>query len=179
MIQALTSEQNSTTFTKSLEAIAMLTEASLILKMIPEDSQKEKLKKFIKRFNHKYLSNIDHRIIIPFRHEPHDKAESDYVVQLIEEECSCFPTRKRVPYRIIIETIDIRELTKKWPDEKLFTTEKVEPDSDRDLFSEVTEAVDKIYQLTYQNAPTDHHKLFAVDTEESKKVSGSHCSSQN
>lgn len=54
--------------------------------------------------------------MIPFRHEVNEKYESDYVVGLIENDCSCFPTRKRVPYRIIIETIDIRELLHKKPD---------------------------------------------------------------
>jgi phosphatidylinositol 4-kinase B len=93
------------------------------------------------------------------------------VVHLIDEECSCFPTRKRVPYRIIIETIDKRELKLKSPDEKLFNAEKVEPDKERDLFNEVTEAVEKIFQMAYLNIPTDNKKLFAVDTEESRKVS--------
>ena len=48
--------------------------------------------------------------MIPFRQNAHDKYESNYVVGIIEEDCSCFPTRKRVPYRIIIQTIDMKEL---------------------------------------------------------------------
>lgn len=40
------------------------------------------------------------------------------MVRIIEGDCSCFPTRKRVPYRIIIETIDQSELQLLKPDDK-------------------------------------------------------------
>ena len=76
--------------------------------------------------------------MIPFRHEVSDKYSSDYVVRLVEDECSCFPTRKRVPYRIIIETIDIKELQNKHPDEKFKQPVKVDAEPDRDLFTEVS-----------------------------------------
>lgn len=94
--------KNKVKFTHSLKAIAMLTEASLTLKKMPKEDQKAKLQRFIQRFNVEYLNNLNHTIIIPFRHELTERYESDYVVRLVENECSCFPTRKRVPYRIII-----------------------------------------------------------------------------
>jgi len=49
--------------------------------------------------------------MIPFRRNEFDKnINSSYVVRIIEDNCSCFPTRKRVPYRIILETVDLAEL---------------------------------------------------------------------
>jgi hypothetical protein len=62
----------------------------------------------VKRFNAEYLNNLNHEIIIPFRQVEGEKYNSDYVVHIVEGDNSCFPTRKRVPYRIIIETIAYR-----------------------------------------------------------------------
>jgi phosphatidylinositol 4-kinase len=50
------------------------------------------------------------------------------VVGLIEDDCSCFPTRKRVPYRIIIETIDKKELNRRDPENKFGMREQVQAD---------------------------------------------------
>lgn len=36
----------------------MLANASLILKKMPKEEMKDKLKKFIKRFNHEILNNL-------------------------------------------------------------------------------------------------------------------------
>lgn len=109
--------KNMTKFNHSMKAIAMLTQASLILKKMPSPNLKEKLQKFIRRYNAEVLNNLEHSIIIPFRQEQqhHEGKEkhhfsSNYVVHIVEDDCSCFPTRKRVPYRIIIETIDPAEL---------------------------------------------------------------------
>ncbi len=61
----------------------MLTEASLILKKMPKETIKDKLQRFICRFNSEYLNNVNHTIIIPFRHELNEKYESDYVVRVV------------------------------------------------------------------------------------------------
>lgn len=37
------------------------------------------------------------------------------IVRIIEDECTCFNTKKRVPYRIVLETIDIKELERLQP----------------------------------------------------------------
>lgn len=90
-------------FKDSEKAIAMLATASLVLKKMPKEQIKDKLKKFIKRYNYEILNNLDHAIMIPFRHNEFEKnVSSTYVVRIVEENCSCFPTRKRVPYRIIL-----------------------------------------------------------------------------
>jgi phosphatidylinositol 4-kinase len=35
------------------------------------------------------------------------------IVRIIDNECTCFNTKKRVPYRIVVETIDYNELKTK------------------------------------------------------------------
>jgi hypothetical protein len=47
----------------------MMTTASLQLKKMDPAHLKEKLQKFIKRYNAEYLNNLTHAIIIPFRNE--------------------------------------------------------------------------------------------------------------
>jgi phosphatidylinositol 4-kinase len=39
--------------------------------------------------------------------------KSNLIVRIIDDECTCFNTKKRVPYRIVVETIDLKELEKK------------------------------------------------------------------
>ena len=100
-------------FHDSLRAIGMLTEASLILKKLPPQTIVGELDSFTRRFNAEFLGTTDHHIMIPFRkgEDLNSKyPESNYVVGIVEGDCACFPTRKRVPYRIIIETIDPKEL---------------------------------------------------------------------
>lgn len=50
--------KNMTKFNHSMKAIAMLTQASLILKKMPSPNLKEKLQKFIKRYNAEVLNNL-------------------------------------------------------------------------------------------------------------------------
>lgn len=44
----------------ALKAIAMLTQASLTLKMLLPEDMKPKLLKFITKYNATYLSNLEH-----------------------------------------------------------------------------------------------------------------------
>ena len=63
----------------------MLSTASLVLKKMPKEEIKDKLKKFIKRYNFEILNNLDHTIMIPFRHNIYDKQiNSTYVVRIVE-----------------------------------------------------------------------------------------------
>lgn len=50
--------KNMTKFNHSMKAIAMLTQASLILKKMPKSNLKEKLQKFIRRYNSEVLNNL-------------------------------------------------------------------------------------------------------------------------
>jgi hypothetical protein len=154
----------------------MLTQASLILKKMPSSNLKEKLQKFIKRYNGEVLNNLEHGIIIPFRQEHLESGSgkerynnSNYVVHIVDEDCSCFPTRKRVPYRIIIETIDIQELKDQSPNEKFNLIDKVHPDEDRDLYNEVAESVESLFAQAHFKMDLDN--IYAKDNEENKRIS--------
>ncbi len=46
-----------------------MTQASLTLKKMKPEVIKDKLKKFIRRYNAEYLNNLEHDIMIPFRQE--------------------------------------------------------------------------------------------------------------
>eukprot|EP00919_Chromeraceae_sp_WS-2016_P077358 GHVR01183116.1.p1 GENE.GHVR01183116.1~~GHVR01183116.1.p1 ORF type:complete len:122 (+),score=0.46 GHVR01183116.1:1809-2174(+) len=120
----------------------MLTTASLVLKKMPDDNLKAKLQKFILRFNNEYLNNLKHSIIIPFRKTKSNQISNpNYIVGIVPDDCNCFPTRKRVPYRIILETIDSNDLMSYKPLEKFYNANKISPDLERDLFNEVNEIV--------------------------------------
>jgi phosphatidylinositol 4-kinase len=54
-------------------------------------------------------------ITIPFRRERFENFSSTMVVGIVENECSCFNTKKRVPYRIVLETIDPEDFSKYSP----------------------------------------------------------------
>jgi hypothetical protein len=166
-----------TKFNHSMKAIAMLTQASLILKKMPSPNLKEKLQKFIRRYNAEVLNNLEHGIIIPFRQEHqelHSGKEkhhfnSNYVAHIVEDDCSCFPTRKRVPYRIIIETIDQAELHELRPNEKFNLVEKVEPDEERDLYNEVADSVEHLFAQAHFKIDPD--TIYVKDNEENKRIS--------
>jgi hypothetical protein len=74
--------------------------------------------------------------MIPFRRGEDDKFSSTYITRIVEDDCSCFPTRKRVPYRIIIETVDEADIKNKayQPSEEFYKQKKVEPQKDKDLY---------------------------------------------
>jgi phosphatidylinositol 4-kinase B len=46
-------------------------------------------------------------IVLPFHDE---ELNSNLVVRVIESDCQSFKTKKRVPYRILLETINMQEL---------------------------------------------------------------------
>lgn len=104
---------------------------SLILKTHKIEDRKRILKDYIAKANkalERYRDrnrevNYCHGIMFPFSGDPQTEEEEDttvfrrsnMIVRIIEDECTCFNTKKRVPYRIVVETIDIRELEKLQP----------------------------------------------------------------
>jgi phosphatidylinositol 4-kinase len=46
-------------------------------------------------------------IILPFFGS---NPKSNLVVRILENECQCYSTKKRSPYRIVLETVDLNEL---------------------------------------------------------------------
>jgi phosphatidylinositol 4-kinase len=100
--------------------INKLVKTSLDLKLIPEGERKDRLKAEVAKANRSIRiwasKHLDKRIcyhegvIIPFRKEHLERFDSTLVVNIVENECSCYNTRKRVPYRIVLETIDMKDL---------------------------------------------------------------------
>jgi len=107
-------------FIYSSRFINKLVKTSLDLKQIPEDERKARLKAEVVKanstirtwaFRHKDKRICYHEgITIPFRKERGESFDSTLIVSIIENECSCYNTRKRVPYRIVLETIDMKDL---------------------------------------------------------------------
>ena len=116
--------------------ITNLIELSLILKTHKIEDRKRILKDYIQKANkamERYRDrnrdvNYFHGIMFPFAVDQKDHCDYDYddveeddpsvfnrsnlIVRIIEDECTCFNTKKRVPYRIVVETIDLNELEK-------------------------------------------------------------------
>lgn len=105
--------------------ISKLVKTSLDLKKLDESVRKDTLKGAVVKFNNSIRVNAyKHKdlniaycngITIPFRKDRGDSFSSTLVVNIVENECSCFNTRKRVPYRIVLETIDMNDLNKFQP----------------------------------------------------------------
>ena len=91
---------------------------SLLLKTYKPEDRKPNLKNFILnanraleryRFrNQEFL--FCHGITVPFNSE--NQYRSNMVVRIIENECTCFNTKKRVPYRIVVETVEYFNISK-------------------------------------------------------------------
>ena len=50
--------------------------------------------------------NLFEGMILPFEKKENEEFNSNVVVRVVESECCVFNTRKRVPYKIIFETIE-------------------------------------------------------------------------
>ena len=109
--------------------ITNLVNFSLHLKKIPNEAErKPKAQTFQKNINRwlyqrrlsdkKSLSessgHLYEGILFPF--SPTDGIMSNLITRVIYRECTCFNTKKRVPYRMVVETIDPKELTEHEPD---------------------------------------------------------------
>lgn len=108
-----------------LRFINKIVKTSIDLKKIDEGLRKQKLldeialankslKMFINEYK-QYKIKTHMGIMVPFRREEHENFLSTMVVGIVENECTCFNTRKRVPYRIVLETIDPEDLGKYEP----------------------------------------------------------------
>lgn len=45
-------------------------------------------------------------IIIPFARRANDQYNSNVIVKVLETETACFETKKRVPYKVVVETVE-------------------------------------------------------------------------
>ncbi|CAK92353.1 unnamed protein product (macronuclear) [Paramecium tetraurelia] len=98
---------------KQDQIIFYLIEQSLSLKKIEIEKQKDHMGKFLQYINQMIVSlrfqdQPDFRgLTIPFNY---GNLDSFLIVNLLEDEFTCFNTAKRVPYKIIIETVNPSEL---------------------------------------------------------------------
>lgn len=103
-------------------------------------------------------------IIIPFRREEHESFLSTMVVGIVENECTCFNTRKRVPYRIVLETIDPEELGKYELKNLAVSTarkaESVSHGSSADMFLEGIHDIDSISPIEIIKEADDDDSKF-------------------
>lgn len=103
-----------------------LIKISLSLKNVKIEERGEKLNDLMQKTNcflintrKKYLedensfsrknqtcSKLFEGMVLPFPPSDHTKYHSNQVVRIIEDECKVFNTRKRVPYKIVLETIE-------------------------------------------------------------------------
>lgn len=103
-----------------------LIKISLSLKNIKIEDRKTKLKEFMQKTNfflittrikfredentfsrkNQVCSNLFEGMILPFPPSEYTKYHSNQVVRIIADECQVFNTRKRVPYKIVLETIE-------------------------------------------------------------------------
>jgi phosphatidylinositol 4-kinase len=60
-------------------------------------------------------SLLEPDMYMQYENEKNEKKyiHSNLIVRIIGDECTCFNTKKRVPYRIVVETVDIREFEAK------------------------------------------------------------------
>ena len=92
---------------------------SLFLKKQPAESRKATGRKFLnningwlyrRKFSPKKLQTDKNHLylyeglLFPFSLE--EKTASTLIVRIVHQEITCFETRKRVPYRIVVETIE-------------------------------------------------------------------------
>ena len=103
-----------------------LIKISLSLKNVKLEDRKKKLKEFMHKTNlflinsrkkhrddeisvsrkNQLAYNLFEGMILPFPPSKFSIYHSNQAVRIIEDECQVFNTRKRVPYKIILETIE-------------------------------------------------------------------------
>lgn len=103
-----------------------LIKISLSLKSVKLEDRQEKLLEYMQKTNYFLLktrrqfleeensfsrknqlcANLFEGMILPFPPSEFSKYHSNQVVRIIAEECKVFNTRKRVPYKMVLETIE-------------------------------------------------------------------------
>ncbi|EGR34193.1 phosphatidylinositol 4-kinase, putative [Ichthyophthirius multifiliis] len=90
---------------------------SLTLKKHPIENRKSVLKdymivanKWLRQLKNKQKgNNLFQGICVPFRKEMTSQFNSNFIVRIIENEFTCFNTKMRVLYRVVVETVDIKD----------------------------------------------------------------------
>ena len=121
-MQKFQDKETRTTYSTAVNKfITDLIKISLTLKTFKPEQRKEKLLNYIKKANKVLqlnkqkistvfspfnLSNYFEGICIPFSNYEGSEFNSNVVVRILEHDFTCFNTKKRVPYKIVIETVE-------------------------------------------------------------------------
>lgn len=60
----------------------------------------------------KFSQALNEGVLFPFQRDPEKSFHSNLIVRIIYDDSTCFNTKKRVPYRVVCETIDYNEIIK-------------------------------------------------------------------
>ncbi|CAD8148734.1 unnamed protein product [Paramecium octaurelia] len=96
-------------FTEMQKFMGTLIKHSLVLKEFPKDDRKHHLKLLIQKQNQnlqKIVRKFQFGVVLPFYDEQDKDNKSQYIVNILEKHQVCFHTKKRVPYLILVETIN-------------------------------------------------------------------------
>ena len=101
--------------------ISNLIKISLTLKTFKPEQRKEKLLYYIKKANKTIIANKENistvfssfnlsiyfqGVCIPFMNIDDSDYNSNVLVRILDHDFACFNTKKRVPYKIVIETVE-------------------------------------------------------------------------
>ncbi|EGR28337.1 phosphatidylinositol 4-kinase, putative [Ichthyophthirius multifiliis] len=95
-----------------------LIKISLYLKRFPETERKQILKEHIEKINNYLHQNrckykgisYFQGIVIPFSKNKDQYYNSNTLIRVLDESFTVFNTKKRAPYKIVIETVDMQEI---------------------------------------------------------------------
>lgn len=84
-----------------------------------ESSLKENYAKYNDGIYSEYVKRMFRGVYIPFSFVSDSDININQVVRIIPEESLCFCTKARVPYKLVIETIDMSEIEPVSEDEQI------------------------------------------------------------
>ncbi|KAL4502454.1 hypothetical protein ABPG72_012041 [Tetrahymena utriculariae] len=133
--------------------ISNIIKISIYLKQYQENERKQRLREYIEKLNNFLHQNrINQKgiiyfqgILIPFSKQQGEFFHSNLVVNIVEDEFTCFNTKKRAPYKIVFETVDIDEMKEHmYYFEKLNRKNSVESDEMEELQQVKADKIDEV-----------------------------------
>ncbi|EAR89476.2 phosphatidylinositol 4-kinase (macronuclear) [Tetrahymena thermophila SB210] len=133
--------------------ISNIIKISIYLKQYQENERKQRLREYIEKLNNFLHQNrINQKgiiyfqgILIPFSKQQGEVFHSNLVVNIVEDEFMCFNTKKRAPYKIVFETVDMDEMKEHmYYFEKLNRKNSVESDEMEELQQVKADKIDEV-----------------------------------
>ncbi|CAG9323471.1 unnamed protein product [Blepharisma stoltei] len=146
-------------FNYQQKSIGLLCKISVALLTIPLEQRNEKLKNWLsgmdswlKETKQKYhdgiysdyAKRIFRGIFIPFKFVENPDKEISQVVKIISEESCCFCTKARVPYKLLMETVEMSEIEPTMTDRIQIETNGVNITVDQEVEEIDVSQVDKM-----------------------------------